>query len=258
MSVVSKEVIPQAPESHDSRALMGMIERLAQNPDFDLNRLQKLLDIKAQWDAAEARRAYTAAMAAFKSEPLKIFKTKDVNIPGGAKFKHATLADVCDGVVANLGKHGLSHAWVPKQLDNGWVEITCVMTHELGHSEKFALRAPPDDSGKKSPVQQIASTKTMLERYTLTAAVGLGASDMEDADDRKPAAPEKVVAPEGYDRWRADMTAKAEEGTMALQQAWGAEGSNGFRGYAATIDADWWITTKRNAVKATKAKEIVR
>lgn len=258
MSVVSREVI-QAAESQDSRALMGMIERLAQNPDFDLNRLQKLLDIKAQWDAAEARRAYTAAMAAFKSEPLKIFKTKDVNIPGGAKFKHATLADVCDGVVANLGKHGLSHAWVPRQLENGWIEITCLMTHELGHSESFTLRAPPDDSGKKSPVQQIASTKTMLERYTLTAAVGLGASDMEDADDRKPAlAPEKVALPEGYEKWKADMTAKAEEGTAALQQAWGAEGSKGFRGYAATVDADWWISVKRNAVKATKAQETMR
>lgn len=243
--------------SADSHIMMSLIDRLVANPEFDIGRLRELLAVKKEWDAEAARRAYTAAMAAFKSEPLKIFKTKDVNIPGGAKFKHATLADVCDGVVANLGKHGLSHSWVPKQLENNWVEITCVMTHEAGHSERFTLRGPPDDSGKKSVIQQIASTKTLLERYTLTAAVGLGASDMEDADDRSaPKAAPAIPAPEGYERWKADMTAKAEEGTAALQQAWAA--SEGMRGYAATIDELWWRETKAKAAAATKASRIVQ
>ena len=54
------------------------------------------------------------------------------------------------------------------------------------------------------------------------------------------------------------MTAKAEEGIPALQTAWGAEGSNGFRGYAATVDSEWWILTKKKAQKASKAQEVVR
>lgn len=248
----------QSSTMSDSRTLMVLIERLATSKDVDLERVEKLLALKERWDANEARKAYVAAMASFKAEPLKILKTKDVNIPGGAKFKHATLADVCDGVVSGMGKHGLSACFAPRHLENGWLEISCIVTHAMGHSERFTMRGPPDDSGKKNPLQQIGSTQTYLERYTLMAACGLGSSDMDDVDDKRgpPSAP-AVQAPEGYAQWRADMSAKAEEGTAPLQAAW--KGSSGpFRGHAVTVDQDWWIETKRRAVKAEKTAEIVR
>lgn len=146
----------------------------------DLDRIQKLMDLQDRWQAAQAREAYVTAVAGFKSEPAKILKSKKVNIPGGAQFSHATLADVCDGVVANLSKYGLSHSYVLNQMENGWVEVTCVITHKAGHSERTTLRAPPDESGKKNSIQQIASTVSYLERYTLVAALGLAAKDMDD------------------------------------------------------------------------------
>lgn len=223
---------------------------LAIRQGLDETRLAKFMDLYERWQNEQARRAYVAAMADFKAEPMRILKTKFVDVPGGAKFFHATLADICDGVLANLGKHGFSHSWIPVQLENGWVEITCVMTHRDGHSERFTLRGPPDNSGKKNPLQEIGSTKTYLERYTLMAAVGMGASDMDDADDRPPPPPAEE-APEGYANWRADMTALADEGIEKLTASWGSENSARFRRYVIKFDEAWWRDTKAKAKKVS-------
>lgn len=216
----------------------------------DLEYVKQLMDLKDRWDATEARKAYVAAMAAFKAEPMRIVKSKKVAIPGGANFAHATLADVCDGVVANLSKFHLSHAWETEQTEKGWVKVTCVITHEAGHSERTTLMAPPDDSGKKNNIQQIASTVTYLERYTLMAACGLAAKDI-DNDGRGADKPPAEPKPDGYDNWRADMTALADNGLDNLTAAWGAEGSAKFRRYVIKFDEPWWLDLKKKASRVS-------
>ena len=157
--------------------------QIAVSQGADLDRLDKLMQLQERWEANEARKAFVAAMAAFKSEPVRVLKTKQVNIPGAAKFSHATLADVVDAAVAGMGQHGLSHRWDVTQSD-GLITVACIVTHELGHSERTVLQSRPDDSGKKNQIQQVASAVTYLQRYTLMAALGLAASDMQEDDGR--------------------------------------------------------------------------
>ncbi len=79
---------------------------------------------------------------------------------------------------AGLAAHGFSHRWDTKQAD-GRIEVSCILTHNLGHSESTTLEASPDSSGKKNAIQQVASTVTYLQRYTLLAACGLATKDMD-------------------------------------------------------------------------------
>lgn len=224
---------------------MDMLQTaIAQTADMD--RLKALMDLQERWEANQARKAFVSAMSGFKSEPIKILKTKQVSIPGGAKFAHATLADVVDGAVAAMSKHGLSHKWETKQ-ENGMITVTCIVTHQDGHSERVTLSAPPDDSGKKNRIQEVASTVTYLERYTLMAACGLAAKDMDD-DGRAAQQQKPVAVPDGYEDWKADMTALADEGTAKLQEVW-TKSSDAFRRHAVRTDADWWATTKNKAAK---------
>lgn len=157
--------------------------QMAVSQGANLDQLDKLMQLQERWEANEARKAFVAAMAAFKSEPLRVIKSKQVSIPGGAKFSHATLADVVDAAVAGMGAHGLSHRWITSQSANE-ITVTCVVTHALGHSESTSLTCKPDDSGKKNAIQQVASAITYLERYTLQAALGIAASDMQEDDGR--------------------------------------------------------------------------
>lgn len=175
----------QVVTTSDSRAIMSLIERLATSPEVDLARIEKLLELKERWDAGEARKAYVAAMAAFKANPPEILKDKHVKYQtskGVTEYDHATLGGICSAVITGLSQHGISHRWDVAQADNR-IKVTCILTHALGHSESVSLHSAPDDSGGKNSIQAIASAVTYLQRYTLLAATGLAPEDMTEDDD---------------------------------------------------------------------------
>lgn len=165
-----------------SNPYMAMVHT-AMDSGRGIEQLDRLLDLQLKWDAEQARRAWVAAMAAFKADPIVIEKRKLVEFTtrdgDTTSYRHATLADVVDAVVAGMGRHGLSHRWDVKQ-ETGQVAVTCTVTHRDGHSESVTMQAAPDASGKKNSIQQVASAVTYLQRYTLMAATGVAAKDMDD------------------------------------------------------------------------------
>lgn len=172
------------PMGHDTQAnpYLSLIETMVSRGG-DLANLDKMLDLQLRWEANEARKAYVAAMAAFKAEPMEILKRKLVSFTtrdgDTTSYNHAELSDVTDAVVPAMGKHGLSHRWDIKQ-EAGAITVTCTITHALGHSESVAMTAAPDASGKKNAIQQVASANSYLQRYTLLAATGMATKGMDD------------------------------------------------------------------------------
>ncbi len=159
---------------------------IATNQGADVDKIAKLMDLQLRWEANEARKAFVVAMNAFKADPPEIIKNKLVQFKD-VRYKHATLDQVCDAVTAALSKHGISHRWSIDEVDQ-WIKVTCILTHEQGHSETTALGGPPDQTGSKNALQARASTVTYLERYTHLAATGLAATD----DGQGGATPEVV------------------------------------------------------------------
>ncbi|WP_213308265.1 ERF family protein [Paraburkholderia sacchari] len=166
--------------------------RIAVEGGADIDKLERLLVLQERWEANEARKAFTAAMSAFKCEPVEIFKKKAVgyNTKDGdfVGYKHAELSDVTDAIAPAMARHGLSFDWDIHQ-GNNVITVDCVVTHVLGHSKKVTMSGAPDTSGKKNLIQQVASTITYLQRYTLLAATGMSTKDEDDdgaggADDQ--------------------------------------------------------------------------
>lgn len=162
-----------------------MLTALGRGASLDL--VESAMKLQERWEANEARKAFVKAMADFKAEPLEIFKrkhvgytTKDGDFVG---YKHAELSHITDVVVPAMARHGLSHRWDLQQ-GGGRIVVICTITHRLGHSESVSLDGSPDSSGKKNGIQQVASTITYLQRYTLLAATGLATKDDADDDGR--------------------------------------------------------------------------
>jgi ERF superfamily len=221
----------------------------------DIERIEKLMQLHERHEANEARKAFVQAMARFRAEPMDIQKTKYVDIAGGAKFWHAQLADVCRAVIPALSKFGLRHRWEVSQdkPPAGLITVSCVISHELGHAETTTLSGPPDDLGKKSPIQAIASTVTLFERYTLVAAVGLAARDMDNDPHSEGAKPsgDALARPEDYDRWRADTLALADEGVDRLDAHWLKTPAD-IRRWVVVNEPEFWNECKAIAKKKTK------
>lgn len=165
---------------------MPVILQMASMPNVDADKLMKLMELQERWEANEARKAFNDAMARFKENPPKISKNKHVKVTfkdggGSMEYDHATLDEVTDSIIPALAAVGVRHRWEPEQKD-GRVFITCVLSHNLGHSERTTLSGQIDNSGKKNPIQAEMSTVTYLQRYTLLAATGLAAGLDDDGN----------------------------------------------------------------------------
>ena len=160
-----------------------------------LTKLEKMLEIQERYEKNEAKKAYVKAMAEFKANPPKIYKNKTVGYQPANKpkvsYSHADLGNITEQISKAFGEHGLSAAWKIDQSQN--ITITCVITHELGHSESTSLTASADNTGSKNAIQAIASTITYLERYTLLALTGLATHDQDDDARKGGAAPIQCI-----------------------------------------------------------------
>lgn len=204
---------------------------LAVRQGADLDKLERLMELKARWEADEARKAFTAAMTKFKAEPISIrkakhveFRTRDGDV---TSYNHAELSDITDAIGPALAKHELSYRWDIRQEGSG-ITVVCILTHVNGHSEQVTMSAPPDASGKKNAIQQVASTTTYLQRYTLLALTGMSTKGMDDdgrasgqsssAKGARPTEPEDT--PERLALY-ARLQDIASTGVAAYAEAWG-------------------------------------
>lgn len=148
--------------------------------------IDKLMGLAERWDRVNARKAFDQAIAAAKAEIPVIAKTAT----GHNSKKYADFASIARTVDPILSKHGLSYRFRTNQ-DDKLIRVTCVLSHEAGHSEETTLAGPADQTGNKNAIQAIGSTLTYLQRYSLVQALGLAAA--EDDDGKAGGAGEKIT-----------------------------------------------------------------
>ena len=161
---------------------MDMIDR-ALSAGASPETLGKLMDLQERWEANQARKAFIAAMALARAKFAPILKKND----GYAnRYKYETLPDVMDAVDGPLGEHGFAYDWVTEDLPDGKIRVTCVLTHDEGHSRRNSLSGDPRDTAdakaNMNGLQRMGGAVTYLQRYTLKAALGIAASKDGDGN----------------------------------------------------------------------------
>lgn len=214
--------------------------RYALDSGADLDRLEKLMELQERHEANRARMAFVDAMAEFKKRAPSIYKDKNVSF-SGTNYNHATLGGICDAVIGLLADNGISHDWDTQQPADGMIRVTCTLTHALGHSKATSMESPPDNSGKKNAIQQIASTVTYLQRYTLLGACGLATKDMDDDGHGATHRPQPAAKP--------SIAGKDFDAAIAAIQA-GDYDAASMRGYyALTPDQETALADVERALK---------
>lgn len=196
--IEEEKQLPVMAEQH-----MRLIE-MAVEKDFDIAKLEKLMDLQERFEANQARKSFFLALSLFQSELPEIEKTgkvgfenKDGSFTG---YKHATLADIGRAIDPILSKHGLSYRFRQEpKIDpkDQTITLTCILMHRDGHSELTQMSAYADTSGKKNPIQAIASTRTYMQRYTVTDILGLTFVEHDD-DGQGGGEPQETAQPNFY------------------------------------------------------------
>jgi hypothetical protein len=167
------QVSPATPMEMLNRALMS-----GAAPET----LEKMLALQERWEKNEARKAFDKAIAKAKASMPVIRKNREVNYvtdKGRTNYKFEDMAEIERTIVPILSEHGLSYRFRTTVTEK-MIVVTCIISHEAGHSEENSLPGPADTSGSKNAIQAIGSTVTYLQRYTLKAALGLSASVDDD------------------------------------------------------------------------------
>lgn len=187
LAAIEQRPLAVQPSTLAPSSPMGMM-LAAMSHGASLEQVEKMMDLQERYERREAEKAYNAAFAAFKSEAVRVLKSRTVT-DGPLKGKsYAELHHVVDAVTPALSRHGLSAAWKLTQDQKDWLEVTCTLKHVGGHAESVSMGGAPDAGGAKNSLQARASTKTYLERYTLKAICGI-AEGGDDTDGVPPPAP---------------------------------------------------------------------
>jgi hypothetical protein len=156
--------------------------KMAVSQNADLDKMEKLMQLQERWEANEARKAFNKALGKFKSESIAVGKDALVSYKtdkGVTSYKHATLGNICAVLNPALSAHGLSFRWETER-DSDRIKVTCILSHEMGHSASVTLDGAPDTSGGKNNIQATGSTVSYLQRYTLLAITGTATEEQDD------------------------------------------------------------------------------
>ena len=177
---------PPAPAgTRDDGPLMAVIQKVASDPNFDVEKLRELRAIQKEWDAEQAKKAYDDALARVQAVMPIVAKNKHTNFGEGNKevdYWYADYGALVDAVKAALAAEGFSydHKIVQEIAGEGQrITVTCSLKRG-GHSESVTMFAPPEGSPGMNIIQKIKSTTTYLKRATLEAVTGAATADDDD------------------------------------------------------------------------------
>lgn len=196
MNAVEK-IEPPAPRAVAAVTPMDMLNRAVES-GAGLEMVEKLMSLQERWETGQARKAFDRAIAAAKAKITPIQR----NAKGHNDKRYADFAAIAKVVDPILSEHGLSYRFRTAQGER--ISVTCILSHEDGHSEETTLSGPADASGSKNAIQAIGSTLTYLQRYSLVQMLGLAASN---DDDGKAAADGGVISEDQA----AELIALADE-----------------------------------------------
>lgn len=190
-----RAVARRAPAAPAVRSPMDIVSAALATGNVEMYR--EAVALAKEMDAIAARKAFDVAMAEAKAEIPVIKKNREVDSGGrGPKYRFEDLGEIARTVDPILARHGLNYRFRTRQ-EGAQIIVSCIVSHRDGHFEENTLQAGPDNGPGRNAIQQIGSTQTYLQRYTLKAALGLAASQDDDGRSSEQSEPEVPTVPEG-------------------------------------------------------------
>jgi len=183
--IVTRQSEPQALArvDHTPMSIIAEAVKSGMSPEA----LSQLVALSERMDATNARKAFADAMARFGAAcPPVQRRTENTQFSvtrNGVKVArtYASLEDIAATIRKPLAECGLSYRWSNATIDGQRLTISCVVSHELGHSESSSVTLPLESTAPISPAQKVGAVTTYGQRYSLINALGLTSCD-EDTD----------------------------------------------------------------------------
>lgn len=179
------ELVARPDDEAKPQSAIMLIERMMLDDKCDPAKLEKLLAVKREWEADEARKMFSVAIAQFQRECPLVHKADQ-----GAKGRYADMARIWNTIKPHITAAKLSITWESCTIDTGNVcRLKGHLRHAAGHAEplEYMLPIPEAIQNKEgrnvqSAAQVMGSATTYAKRYALCNALGIQTGDDNDMD----------------------------------------------------------------------------
>lgn len=180
MSAVQERREQALATTSESTSIIQVIERAARDPNIDIDKMERLLQMQERIVARQAKAAYADALARLQPTlPIIGERGSIKNNSGAVQSKYALWEDIVGVITPLLAAQGFSLSFRTGNKD-GKIQVTGVLTHREGHGEETMLDLPADTSGSKNAVQAVASSVSYGKRYTAGALLNLRTGEIDD------------------------------------------------------------------------------
>ena len=162
--------------------MASQIVAMASNPDFDVAKLEKLMELQERVANQQSIIAFNQDFAFMQSELPSVARNKK-----GQSNKYATLEDIITQTRPVLQKYGFATSFetdtqIGANKQDSFVKVTAVLVHRLGHNTTTSLLVPFDFSGNKGSnyAQAMGSAVSYGKRYALCALLNIATHDDDD------------------------------------------------------------------------------
>lgn len=155
----------------------------------DVATIERLLEVRRELKKEKAKELFYQALSEFQSNLQKIVKDQKVKNPDGTiRYSYASYDSIVKALQPLLKEYGFSYRF-ETEFENNFVVVSCIVTHEAGHSETTKFKAPVDASMRASEIQKWGAALTYAKRYSLSLAFGLATeedTDTAEAEQQEP------------------------------------------------------------------------
>ena len=175
----NKEVMKPIEPAYQPDRYLSVVERLAADPNVDIEKLQKIIEMKNREEDREAEQAFNADMVKAQEE-IKIVLKNQKNTQTQSEY-----ADLC-AIIASAKpiytKHGFALSFYPGEAPEGYVRVMVDIMHRDGHSKTRYYDSAVDMAGiagktNKTKIHGEASSFTYGRRYLTASTFNIPTGD---------------------------------------------------------------------------------
>jgi len=179
-TAVAAEVVQTNPAT-----IMEVISRAAADPNTDVEKLGRLLDMYERISDRDAKAAYAAALAAMQPKLPVITERGRIIVPAkdgkqGHSTPYALWEDINEAIRPALSEHGFALSFRTGLAADGKIIVTGILSHSAGHQEETTITLPHDSTGSKNAVQAVGSSTSYGKRYTAMALLNITSRGEDD------------------------------------------------------------------------------
>lgn len=255
MTTAKQGTLVDAPDERPQEAalvpandMLGLIERLACRPDFDVAKLEKLIEMKERVDAHNAKAAFDAAFSQMQPELPEIDENGRIMVKGVLRSTYAKYEDIKKAVAPILKQYGFAIRHKTQWPNEKKIRVVGILSHAQGHREESEFEAEADHSDYRTDIQSQGSTVSYGRRYTTLDLLNITTRGQDnDGQGGKP------ETPEGFEQFVLDLEALVPDGINAVTAAFN-KASTEFKNYMVSHHKEGWTSIKNRAQKVTQER----